>query len=620
MTNDRERPHSGAPLTERQLEIAGLIADDLTNGEIAARLGISLATTKHHVSEVLSRLELGRREDAGDWYQARYRRGAVRRLRAALPLTAILFGSTAIAALSVVLVAGALRGGVEISDPTPPPTPASEPTETGTAEPTATLAADETATTQPVAGQPPPHAPDGRTGIAELDAVIEAIVARDLAALRAFGSPSATDSCERDEALPFDQWAGLVTGAHRQLYAVFETDMDGSSARKSVIIGLDGETPGVRFTVTDGEIINVWFGCTNPLRSMAPSMAGSYDRYLVLPPRADLPFPPATHAGVQRTGESVVDAIIDLALDGDASGLVAALRYAEVACGESSDAAVRCAVGESAGDAVAVLPLLCNSSLAYHRPDRAASRFGSIAESDLSLHSVLRLPDWYTPTGEYLAIFVGEVRPYDWGAYGLVIADGAIVGRSGCGDGAPERLYPPDYIVPPLAGDAAPSAERRSGIASIDAALDAMAASDVAALAALIRTTPIGCVAEQTGIGSPPLCEEGQAEGTIMATLPSTGCEGHYAVVDDPVEQAERIVAAAGSLYAVTAIAAGFDGFWPGARYRAILDQGENRGVAVSFDDEGLRGVLWGCGATPPRRFAFPGVEPDFLLRPADAP
>ena len=112
--------------------------------------------------------------------------------------------------------------------------------------------------------------------------------------------------------------------------------------------------------------------------------------------------------------------------------------------------------------------------------------------------------------------------------------------------------------------------------------------------------------------------EPGQAEGTILQTLPTTQCEGGYSIVDDPLEQAERILAAAGALYAVTSISADFDGFWPGGRYRAILDQGGNQGIAVIFDDEGIRGVMWGCGATPPGPFATPGLDPDFLLRPPD--
>lgn len=115
------------PLTERQREIAALIADDLTNGEIAERLEISLATAKHHVSEILARLELPRREAVGDWYQARYRPGITRRLRGALGVpVALAAGAGVVGVVSVVLLAFALLAPnddaellVVIDDPPP---------------------------------------------------------------------------------------------------------------------------------------------------------------------------------------------------------------------------------------------------------------------------------------------------------------------------------------------------------------------------------------------------------------------------------------------------------------------------------------------------------------------
>lgn len=53
-----------AGLTDRQLEILGLIADGLTNAEIAKRLTISPRTIEHHVSSVLAKLDVTTRRDA----------------------------------------------------------------------------------------------------------------------------------------------------------------------------------------------------------------------------------------------------------------------------------------------------------------------------------------------------------------------------------------------------------------------------------------------------------------------------------------------------------------------------------------------------------------------------
>jgi two-component system nitrate/nitrite response regulator NarL len=55
-------PHTG--LTTREREIAALMCASLSNKEIARRLGISLATTKSHVHNILAKLGVRRRGQA----------------------------------------------------------------------------------------------------------------------------------------------------------------------------------------------------------------------------------------------------------------------------------------------------------------------------------------------------------------------------------------------------------------------------------------------------------------------------------------------------------------------------------------------------------------------------
>jgi DNA-binding NarL/FixJ family response regulator len=52
------------PLTERELHVLRLMAQDKTDQQIAARLGISVHTTKKHTSSILSKLEVGGRGGA----------------------------------------------------------------------------------------------------------------------------------------------------------------------------------------------------------------------------------------------------------------------------------------------------------------------------------------------------------------------------------------------------------------------------------------------------------------------------------------------------------------------------------------------------------------------------
>ena len=55
---------NSAGLTARQVEILRLVADGLSNAEIAHRLVLSTRTVDHHVSAVLQKLGLPSRRDA----------------------------------------------------------------------------------------------------------------------------------------------------------------------------------------------------------------------------------------------------------------------------------------------------------------------------------------------------------------------------------------------------------------------------------------------------------------------------------------------------------------------------------------------------------------------------
>ncbi len=110
---DAQLPRGPSDVTERQLEVARLVAEGRTNPEIATDLGITLDGAKYHVSELLGRLNLQRREEIALWYRAH--RGsplsrARKRLRAAfgLPLVALTTAGGAGVGVAVVLVAFAV--------------------------------------------------------------------------------------------------------------------------------------------------------------------------------------------------------------------------------------------------------------------------------------------------------------------------------------------------------------------------------------------------------------------------------------------------------------------------------------------------------------------------------
>jgi DNA-binding NarL/FixJ family response regulator len=64
----------GAPspvhdLTGREREILQLVAQGMSNKQIARQLGIEVATAKNHVHNILRKLHVHRRIEASDWYR-----------------------------------------------------------------------------------------------------------------------------------------------------------------------------------------------------------------------------------------------------------------------------------------------------------------------------------------------------------------------------------------------------------------------------------------------------------------------------------------------------------------------------------------------------------------------
>jgi DNA-binding CsgD family transcriptional regulator len=64
---ERGRPPHPDVLTQREQEVHALLREGLSNPEIGERLGIARETVTHHVSEIISKLGVGTREEAAAW-------------------------------------------------------------------------------------------------------------------------------------------------------------------------------------------------------------------------------------------------------------------------------------------------------------------------------------------------------------------------------------------------------------------------------------------------------------------------------------------------------------------------------------------------------------------------
>jgi NarL family two-component system response regulator LiaR len=72
----REEPNAFHELSDRELEVLKLIAEGLSNAQIAGRLYVSEKTVKSHVSNILGKLHLADRTQAAVYA---WRQGVVRR-------------------------------------------------------------------------------------------------------------------------------------------------------------------------------------------------------------------------------------------------------------------------------------------------------------------------------------------------------------------------------------------------------------------------------------------------------------------------------------------------------------------------------------------------------------
>jgi hypothetical protein len=526
-------------------------------------------------------------------------------------------------------------------------------TPSSTAVPSASVTATGTATATATVTATPSHAPQGRSGAAALDALIELLLRGQADELAGKFTVSARQHCSLHTAgpppqqttMPPAEWTSRFASASRSLYAVFRGQPNEvPSAEYQVVFSVSAaDAPtGWRFYVDGDRIVDVVAGCDGPPSVYAPSAAGAYERFVVLPPREDLPKAPMGHALSMRSGVGDVDAVLEVLERRDLQALNALVSLQEFPCSaeqarpSASPAPdptppplppplVPCPEGAAPGTAVrGLLELGC-----FGREARLADRalLNWAIRDGVTLHGVAAIPDGHQPDADHVLVLVSPEAPFRWLSGGLLVRDGRVIGAiEDCG--APEGLYPPSrYLVPqPPIGQTAPGA-RTSGVQIVDGIIAAMRARDAVALIALTDFDTVECTAEQTGIGGPPLCAPGEPVGTTVGVIWGASCEGYPIRREEVLAAYQRLLEQQRDVFAVTDRGEGESQYSFGrGRYELVFSGAvdpaappiarSTRNVALTATQAGVTTLRFGCGPAQPQALISPGRTPDWLIAP----
>jgi len=482
------------------------------------------------------------------------------------------------------------------------------------------------------------HAPSGRSGIPAVDATIDATLRFDPAVIAALGAVSwdGTVDCTAARARPLDAaaMAAAFAATRPPLHSAFapaQADAAGRHDQYALVFGR-GRRGGAaatarawRIDVAGNRITGASTYCGFADVLFEPPLT-QVERYLLLPPVADLPPPVALHANPPATGRAALDAIVAEALAGNAGALTRRLRASDVACsaGEAPPfAAPPCDGGRAEGELVSSVAVAECGHVRLADLDAARGELASLLEGPaFALHAIAALPAGYAAAGDMLVLLSRETRRYNWASLGLVVDGDAITGLlQSCGDGRPEWLYPPTVLVGPFADASSGYGPTWSGIPVVDRAIVAISNSDRARLLESFDPVLIGCVAEAIGVGSPPLCLDDEAPGTLVPVIPVTGCEGGYLREAEFGALADTLARMAPRLYAVTAPPRGFAEFWRLADYTLLIFDAEAAAPSAAYptiaiSGSGIAGFSSGCGASLTSNLLRPSSTPEFVLPP----
>jgi hypothetical protein len=144
-------------------------------------------------------------------------------------------------------------------------------------------------------------------------------------------------------------------------------------------------------------------------------------------------------------------------------------------------------------------------------------------------------------------------------------------------------------LVPlPTSAEKYHSLDTPTTIEEIDTILVAVNSNDKQKLIDLFSYTTIACKTIVNGLGGPPACREGEAEGTLVEVLPVLSSEGTYLWKDEVSNWPGLDVAGLYAVYQVSESAYSDENF-PKGDYAMILVGKENQpGIVLHITDAGI--------------------------------
>ena len=128
----------------------------------------------------------------------------------------------------------------------------------------------------------------------------------------------------------------------------------------------------------------------------------------------------------------------------------------------------------------------------------------------------------------------------------------------------------------------------QTGIETIDQVLGAVSSGDPERLRALVEFTNAVCT-RQDGLGGPPKCREGEAEGTPVEVLSFLGGEGSFIRKNEVGNWPGVTASGIHAVYEVNAAVISSEQYYPVGKYVILLVSGENQpAVALRIGERGI--------------------------------